>query len=202
MALPCVRLEKWLNMYMTSPSTRNRKSWVSLCAYSTFYTTHKRFIRVLLTFSHSFISFYPFCAVFSLYEHILACTNPDDCEQDVQLLENLGAAMADASAVWSDFIPFARTINALNKVSRSFQDDRRRVRAANPAAGEMISPMPDFDMSAFASFSDITFNFDETAHPLGFVRALENDFTARNWHEGWWDAAAGVDNQMAGDPRS
>jgi hypothetical protein len=48
--------------------------------------------------------------------------------------------------------------------------------------------MPEFDMSAFAPFPEFPFNFEDGTQPLGFVRALENDFTARNWHEGWWDA--------------
>jgi hypothetical protein len=153
----------------------------------------------MLTSLRSFISFYPFCAVFALYEYILACASPDDCEQDVQLLENIGAAMADTSDEWSDFVPFARTINALNKVSRSFQEERRRAQNASSSAGEMAT-LPDFDISAFASFSDVAFTMDDTMHPLGFVRALETDFTGRNWHEGWWDAATSLEDPMAGMP--
>lgn len=93
--------------------------------------------------------------------------------------------MTDASAQRADFVPFARTIDALNKVSRTIQDERRK-------AGE--ATMADFDMSAFASFSDFPVTFEDGNQPLGFVRALENDFTTRNWHEGWWDA--GVDKEI------
>ncbi|KAF2833134.1 hypothetical protein CC86DRAFT_310811 [Ophiobolus disseminans] len=145
-----------------------------------------------------FISFYPFCAVFSLYEYILACTNPEECEQDVQLLESIGATMAEASVQRADFRPFERTINALNKVSRTIQDERRKAaaRSSDPAAGEITNTMPEFDASAFASFLDFPLNFDDTSQPFGFVRALESDFTGRNWHEGWWDA--GLDDPMAG----
>jgi hypothetical protein len=125
--------------------------------------------------------------VFSLYEYVLACTNPEDCEQDVQLLENIGATMARASALRTDFMPFARAINALNKVSRGIQDERRK--AVNPVAatGDSTNGLPEFDISAFASFPDFLFNFEETAQPFGFVRALENDVIARNWSGGWWD---------------
>jgi hypothetical protein len=137
-----------------------------------------------------FISFYPFCAVFSLYEHILACASPEDCEQDVQLLERIGATMSEASTKRTDFSPFARTINALNQVTRTFQDERRRAKNnGDPnTVGQTADTMPEFDMSAFAPFPEFPFNFEDGTQPLGFVRALENDFTARNWHEGWWDA--------------
>ncbi|KAF2032544.1 hypothetical protein EK21DRAFT_98927 [Setomelanomma holmii] len=133
-----------------------------------------------------FISFYPFCAVFTLYEHVLACSDPDDCEEDVHILERIGAAMEETSAQRVDFLPFARTINALNKVSRSIQDERQRMQASGGIAGE-INVMPEFDAAAFASFPDFPFNFDDPAQPHGFVRALESDFMARNWSEGWWD---------------
>ncbi|KAH7114295.1 hypothetical protein B0J11DRAFT_540609 [Dendryphion nanum] len=73
----------------------------------------------------NFLSFYPFCAVFSLYEYILACENPEDCEADIRSLEELGAAMKESCERRPDFIPISNTINALNKVSRSTQDRRR-----------------------------------------------------------------------------
>ncbi|KAH7080572.1 hypothetical protein BKA63DRAFT_591170 [Paraphoma chrysanthemicola] len=126
-----------------------------------------------------FISFYPFCAVFSLYEYILACSNPDDCEEDMQILESIGTAMAQISAERADFMPFERTIEALNKVSRSIQDERRKAQTTESVSGE-INAMPELDASAFASFPDFPFNFDDRAQPHGFVRALETDFMARN----------------------
>ncbi|KFY44994.1 hypothetical protein V494_01202 [Pseudogymnoascus sp. VKM F-4513 (FW-928)] len=133
-----------------------------------------------------FITFYPFCAVFSLYEHILACVNPEDCEEDIQVLERIGAAMTDASTLRPDFVPFARTINALNKVSRTIQDERRKAVHGDDATGLPAHAMPEFDLSAFASFSEIPFNFEDSNQPLDFIRALENDFTSKNWNEGWW----------------
>jgi hypothetical protein len=144
----------------------------------------------------SFISFYPFCAVFSLYEHILSCNDPEECEPDIQLLESIGSAMAETSTVRPDLVPFARTINALNKVSASFQYERRMAKAADSAVGLTAENMPEFDMSAFASFPDLPFNFEDGTQPLGFFRALESDLTRRDWHEGWWDAGAGLNNPM------
>jgi hypothetical protein len=149
----------------------------------------------------SFISFYPFCAVFSLYEHILSCTDPEECEPDFQLLESIGAAMSETSAVRADLSPFARTINALNKVSASFQDARRKAKNADTAVGLTADTMPEFDMSAFASFPDLPFNFDNGTQPLGFFRALESDLTGRNWHEGWWDVGTGLNDPMMDEGR-
>lgn len=107
--------------------------------------------------------------------------------------------MDKASASLSDFTPLARTINALNKVTRTIQDERRRASAGrNYVPGETTNVMPDFDLSALASFPDFPFNIDDATQPLGFVRALENDFMGRNWHEGWWDAGAGLDDAMTG----
>jgi hypothetical protein len=134
--------------------------------------------------------------VFSLYEHILVCANPDDCEQDIQLLENIGATMSTASDQRRDLLPFARAINALNKVSRTFQDDRRRPRTTDSPYGQTADTMPEFDMSAFASLPDLPFNFDDNTQPLGLFRALETDLTARNWHEGWWDVGTGMDDPL------
>ncbi|KFZ10142.1 hypothetical protein V501_05327 [Pseudogymnoascus sp. VKM F-4519 (FW-2642)] len=136
-----------------------------------------------------FITFYPFCAVFSLYENILACANLEECEQDLRLLESIGATMAEASTLRTDFVPFARTINALNKVLRTIQDERRKTGSRDDATGETANTMPEFDMSALASFSEFPSNFEDYNQPLGFIRALENDFTSRNWNEGWWDVA-------------
>ncbi|KAH8727675.1 hypothetical protein GQ44DRAFT_770234 [Phaeosphaeriaceae sp. PMI808] len=143
-----------------------------------------------------FLSFYPFCAVFSLYEYILGCTDPDDCEQDVCLLERIGVAMAEASISMVDFKTLSRTINALNKVSRTIQDERRRVKTVDPLTGEIPNIMPDFNASFFASYPEFPFNFEDVPQPLGFVRALENDFVTRNWHEGWWDVGDDMEDIM------
>ncbi|CAO2650629.1 Nn.00g019210.m01.CDS01 [Neocucurbitaria sp. VM-36] len=172
-------------------------------------------------FDH-FITFYPFCAVFSLYEYVLACTNPDDCEDDIRSLENIGTAMAQACAVRQDFLPFAKTVNALNKVSRSLQDERRKDQSIDginemseatqlPPHGVHLptatfdnfqdlvaSELPQFDATSFPSLPDFPMTLDGDFHPLGFVRALENDFQNRNWHDNWWDLSGGAGEGMTG----
>ncbi|KAF2856144.1 hypothetical protein T440DRAFT_99182 [Plenodomus tracheiphilus IPT5] len=173
--------------------------------------------RTQTIFDH-FITFYPFTAAFSLYEHILACTEPDDCEDDIKVLEAVGAAMSEACRRRSNLVPFSRTINALNKVSRTLQDERRKDRSTDDQGRShrspsvsmtlplttfdtfqnlMASELPDFDASAFSSVPDLNMNLDGDFHPHGFVRALENDFIGRNWRGDWWDlggsAGSGLD---------
>lgn len=167
--------------------------------------------REILTYGHSFILFYPFCAVFTLYEYIIACTNPDECEQDVRQLEHIAEAMEHTSqTIRKDLKPFAKTIKALNKVSRTIQDGRRHKRplirdgqpldldGAQELQPDNPNPMaiPYLDPSAFDTFPDFPMTMDGDPDPLGFVRAMENDFIGRNWHDNWWDSGGGVDTGM------
>jgi hypothetical protein len=151
---------------------------------------------------------------------VLACTNPDDCESDIQALENIGVAMSQTSTQRQDFVPFAKTINALNKVSRTLQDERRKAVSlngtSNPGYNDIREPnlpsssydtfqdlvaneLPDFDMSAF-SLPNYPSNVEGDFQPLGFFRALENDFVTRNWQPDWWDLSGGVIEGMADIP--
>jgi hypothetical protein len=147
----------------------------------------------------SFISFYPFCAVVSLYEHIIACNNAQDCENDLKSLETLGSVMTQASSLRLDFTSMAKTINALNKVSRTFQNQRMGVTPHNPppqpdlvsstsSRGDLptpTSPGLQFAAPQMAGLSDFT--GDGYLEALDFVRSLESDFLERNWHEDWWN---------------
>ncbi|KAF2711811.1 hypothetical protein K504DRAFT_229901 [Pleomassaria siparia CBS 279.74] len=179
-----------------------------------------------IVFVH-FISFYPFSAVFSLYEHILACTHPSKCASDLQALENMEALMDEACSVRVDLVPFSKIITALNKVSRAMQEKRQQEHHhrsgitqvnningdANTKSRDQPLPSPQFDATgqqpvSMASFQDLLsldmngsgpgpgsdFPFlsdyganNEAFQPLPFVRALENDFIGRNWHETWWN---------------
>lgn len=160
-------------------------------------------------YGHSFILFYPFCAVFTLYEYIIACTNAEECEADVCRLEQIAEAMEHTSqTIRPDLKPFAKTIKALNKVSRTIQDSRRKRPLS--AEGQLdktsnsqphhdshnIMATPDLDPSAFDTFPDFPMTMDGDPDPLGFVRAMENDFIGRNWHENWWDMGGSLDNGM------
>jgi hypothetical protein len=151
---------------------------------------------------------------------VLTCINPDDCESDIQALENIGIAMSETSTQRQDFVPFAKTINALNRVSGTLQDERRKavglagtgcpgysaMQEANLPSSSydtfqdlVATELPDFDMSAF-SLPDYPSNVDGDFQPLGFFRALENDFVARNWQPDWWDLGGGGGEGMADVP--
>lgn len=160
-------------------------------------------------YGHSFILFYPFCAVFTLYEYIIACTDPDKCEEDVRQLEQIADAMEHTSqTIRPDLKPFAKTIKALNKVSRTIQESRRKRplsadgQSADMSSGQTQPDTPhamaiaDIDSAAFATFPDFPVTMDGDPDPLGFVRAMENDFIGRNWHENWWDMGGSLNNGM------
>ncbi|KAL1791849.1 hypothetical protein ACET3X_009600 [Alternaria dauci] len=182
-----------------------------------FYNTPSLNIK-FTTITDHFITLYPFCVVFTLYEHILACNKPEDCESDIQILENIGAAMAQSSTQRRDLVPFERTINALNRVSRTLQEERRKestfTETREHFAQEMNLPptsfdtiqnlmaseLPDIDMSTFLSMPDYTTNLDGDFQSLGFFRAIENDFVARNWQTDWWDLGGGADITMSQIP--
>ncbi|KAF2120436.1 hypothetical protein BDV96DRAFT_266195 [Lophiotrema nucula] len=128
-------------------------------------------------FSH-FITFYPFCAIFSLYEHILACKEPDECEQDVISLEAIGRILTDVCSLQSDWVPISRTVSALNKVSRIIQESRRRQptqstylpSGQSPGQNALVNeqqPQLSEQQHAFADPNNLTVPIDETP-PLPF----------------------------------
>lgn len=187
-----------------------------------FHTNPNLNARTQTIFDH-FITFYPFTAAFSLYEHVLACTEPDDCEDDIKSLEDVGAAMSEACGRRQNLVPFSKTINALNKVSRTLQDERRRERRMKEQEGNnqhpsvgfnlppnsfdafqnlMASELPNFNSSVFSSFPDLNLSLDGDFQPQGFVRALENDFIGRNWRDDWWDLGGSAGSGLNMMPES
>ncbi|USP74175.1 uncharacterized protein yc1106_01449 [Curvularia clavata] len=169
-----------------------------------------------------FISLYPFCVVFTLYEHILASYNPEDCEGDIQTLESIGVAVNKACAQRRDMIPFAKTIDALNRVSRTLQDERRKEMTPSltnrvgytgtqglnlmPTSFDTVqnlvaTELPDFDMSNFSVPTYLP-DTESDFQSLGLFRALENEFVARNWQGNWWDLSGSVDERVGQTPES
>ncbi|KAL4745758.1 hypothetical protein BDW72DRAFT_198349 [Aspergillus terricola var. indicus] len=65
------------------------------------------------------ITFYPFCAFFTLYYHILSSTDPSEREEDIRSLEKVVTLMTKAASVRPDFVPIASAMSALNDVSRA-----------------------------------------------------------------------------------
>jgi hypothetical protein len=132
------------------------------------------------------------------------------------MLESIGVAMNEACAQRRDLVPFAKTINALNRVSRTLQEERRKELVPNltsdagyiatqglnflPTSFDTVqnlvaTELPDFDMSAFSVPAYLP-NVEGDFQSLGLFRALENEFVARNWQGNWWDLNGGVDESM------
>ncbi|KNG51276.1 hypothetical protein TW65_01291 [Stemphylium lycopersici] len=107
---------------------------------------------------------------------------PDDCESDIQLLENLGLAMDQA-------VDAGLTVQGINMPPTSFDAIQNMV----------ATELPDFDMST-VSVPEYPADVGSDFQSLGFFRALENDFVARNWQNDWWDLSGGVDADMGQMP--
>ena len=138
----------------------------------------------------------------------------------MQTLESIGVVMNEAYVHRRDLVPFAKTIDALNRVSRTLQDERRKELARNqmntvgytgnqrlnmmPTSFDTVqnlvaTELPDFDMSNFsipAYFPDTRGDFQS----LGLFRALENDFVARNWQANWWNLDGSVNESIDQTP--
>jgi hypothetical protein len=78
---------------------------------------------------------------------------------------------------------------------------------ASPTTGpsSLNNTNPNSNNAAFYNFPSLQdFNpvGGELQQPLDFIRALENDFIGRNWHETWWDmdgdGAMDLDSGLAG----
>lgn len=141
------------------------------------------------------------------------CTDPEDCEGDLRALETLGSVMTQASSLRTDFASMAKTINALNKVSRTFQDDRlkntpttarllsnpdQQSNGFNPPAStlsEFQPPLSDTSQHAAAEISTFPeFTGDGYLEALDFVRSLETDLLEGNWHEELWNIDSGTNS--------
>ncbi|KAL2815262.1 hypothetical protein BDW59DRAFT_176193 [Aspergillus cavernicola] len=70
------------------------------------------------------VTFYPFCAFFTLYNHIISSTDPSEYEDDICALEKVVNIMTQLASVRSDFVPIADALGALNDVSRAVHSGR------------------------------------------------------------------------------
>jgi LAS superfamily LD-carboxypeptidase LdcB len=170
--------------------------------------------------------------VFSLYEHILASSNPETCEEDVQLLEQTAAAMKEACKIHAEYVPITNTILALNKVCRTTQESRQQRRSASTGAnrearGQALADLihraspsqtqlpilnADSNLPISLASEDIARPESSLPFPQGLsldnneffsmdaMRALENEFTERNWHETWWDMDGDIDVGLENTP--
>ena len=180
-------------------------------------------IRSFEADSSSLLTFYPFCAFFILYYHILSCGNLDDCKDDIRALEKIGVILEHAIQVQTEFIPISNAVNALNRISKIIQEHRPAPKpstiphmsqpqtaaavpqqqqpqqqtfpVSGPSHAQQGYPqdvnltigtdIPQFNF--FGPSSDLPVSFGSEIQPMGYTRAIENQFVARNWHENWWN---------------
>lgn len=153
------------------------------------------------------LTFYPFCAFFALYYHILSCSNPEDCKEDIQILEEVGRVLESVKSLRSEIIPISNAVNALNHITKAIQENR-----IASAATKTTQPMPSiipsteypptqqnyplgFDAMSGVDIPQINFldstldlpvDLGEGFQPMEYTRAVENELVGRNWHENWW----------------
>jgi hypothetical protein len=106
-------------------NVRQQGSMVGLLKYVSSRTWWSAFYNTSINMSNSFISFYPFVAVFSLYYHIAVVVDPEECEEDIRSLELLCEVVRHAAADRGELTPVANALTALNGVCRTLQDSKR-----------------------------------------------------------------------------
>lgn len=203
--------------------------------------------RVGVYSMRSLISFYPISAFFTLYYHILAHPDSEDCAEDIRSLEKLGSILKHIAKVQTEFIPISNAVNALNQISKTIQEHywRRKTPSTttqiqtdtntNPHTPITESSQAPFTESQqhhqdqnqnqnnflprsgltpgladsgqivnfptsiedFAEFEatfprNLSFGLNEGFQPMGYMKAVENEFIGRNWHESWWNNNGGI----------
>jgi hypothetical protein len=133
--------------------------------------------------------FYPFCAFFTLYYHILSSTDPSEYEEDICALEQVVKIMSQLSCVRTDFVPIAEAMGALNDVSRavhSGKDPFQGVTLCQPSASSeqrqqdipatTMHPFPPVESLQNLS-SDLPLQSTDPNGTFGVPFQLQNQFT-------------------------
>ncbi|KAL3476698.1 hypothetical protein BJX99DRAFT_227547 [Aspergillus californicus] len=76
-------------------------------------------------FTTHLITFYPFCAFFTLYHHIISSAEASEYEEDIRSLEKVHHIMRYLASVRPDFIPITDAMGALNDVSRAVHSGQK-----------------------------------------------------------------------------
>jgi hypothetical protein len=130
---------------------------------------------------HSIIVFYPFCAFFTLYYHILSSTDPSEYEEDIYALEQVVKAMSQLSCVRADFAPIAEAMSALNDVSRAVHsgDALQTIPRCEQRSQELpttnFQPFPPVESLQNLS-SDLPLQLTEPNGAFGVPFQLQNQF--------------------------
>ncbi|KAL4875120.1 hypothetical protein BJY04DRAFT_224316 [Aspergillus karnatakaensis] len=137
------------------------------------------------TFHTHLIIFYPFCAFFTLYYHILSSTTPCEYEGDICELEQVAKIITHVSRVRPDFVPIAEALGALNDVSRAVHSGREVTLSQPPAVAEQsqfdvpaatVQPFPPVECLQNLS-SDLPLQSTDPNGMFGVPFQLQNQFT-------------------------
>lgn len=93
------------------------------------------------------MAFYPFHAQFTLYYNILEMPNSEGAKADIQRLEMYGAVTQDVSRSRFEYVPIAKAIESLNRISRYVYEARQSrtstpVWSTTPLHGDMMPIVP------------------------------------------------------------
>ncbi|KAL4938459.1 hypothetical protein BDV06DRAFT_56477 [Aspergillus oleicola] len=126
------------------------------------------------------VTFYPFCAFFTLYYHIMSSDDPSECEEDMCTLEKVVKIMAEIASIRSSFVPIANAMRALNDVSRavhSRQEPLPNITVVCPAPRPHANsdPMPSADPQAPLQMP--------VFHPFESLQNLSTDFPLQTTDE-------------------
>lgn len=98
----------------------------------------------------SLLTFYPFCAFFTLYYNIMSSTDPIEYEEDICNLEKVVSIMTRLASIRLDFVPIADALNNLNDVSRALHSKPESIRGlAMPGPPSLPRSLPEMRFSSF-----------------------------------------------------
>ncbi|KAL4790560.1 hypothetical protein BDV19DRAFT_382219 [Aspergillus venezuelensis] len=145
------------------------------------------------------VTFYPFCAFFTLYYHIISSDDASECEKDMCTLEKVVSIMSEIASIRPNFVPIANAMRALNDVSRavhSHQESLPNLTVVGPASrphansnpvsstdSQIPSQMPAFN--PFESLQNLPADFppqtpDDPSSGFGVPFQLQNQ-VAFDW---------------------
>ncbi|KAL2807940.1 hypothetical protein BJX63DRAFT_55798 [Aspergillus granulosus] len=159
--------------------------------------------QVIQGFNTHLLTFYPFCAFFTLYYHILSATNPSEYEDDIRLLEAAVSTLKEKARVRPDFVPLVDALGALNDISRavhctrnpllgvgltichstSGQQERQLMPEQDPQqALDQVQFPPAQPFAPFESLQNLSSDFslqaaDAVGDPFGIPFQLQNQVT-------------------------
>ncbi|KAL2859175.1 hypothetical protein BJX68DRAFT_252221 [Aspergillus pseudodeflectus] len=125
------------------------------------------------------VTFYPFCAFFTLYYHILSATDPSEYEEDIASLEAAVSEMKKRASIRPDFVPLVDAMGALNDISRAVHSTRDPLLGVNltisHSTGQYERPnLPEQGLQP--ATNEVDFSAAHSFAPFGPLQNLSSDF--------------------------